>query len=189
MVRPRASWPGVQHFANTPKHAGRCRWQCPASLSTDFGSALALDVRVDGLGRARARARRGGGGRGGGGGPRGRGGGGGGGGSAGGPTALAGLFPGPRYPLVLMGLGEVPSAMMTASASILNSLPSMGTGRRRPEASGSPSSMRMQVMDWTWPFSSPSMEMGLVSRSKMMPSSLAWWTSSARAGSSASERR
>ena len=31
--------------------------------------------------------------------------------------------------------------------------------------------------------------MGLVSRSKTMPSSLAWWTSSLRAGSSASERR
>ena len=37
-------------------------------------------------------------------------------------------------------------AEMTAVAGISNSEPSMGTGRRRPEASGSPSSMRMHCM-------------------------------------------
>ena len=89
-----------------------------------------------------------------------------------------------------MGLGEVPSAMMTASASILNSAALHGD---RAAAAGGvrlASSIRMQVMDWTWPFSSPLDGNGIGEQVENdAPSSLAWWTSSARAGSSASERR
>ena len=44
---------------------------------------------------------------------------------------------------VSRGFDLVPIAMMTMSQSRVNSEPLMGTGRRRPEASGSPSSMRM----------------------------------------------
>ena len=47
---------------------------------------------------------------------------------------------------LISGFGEVPMDMTTQSTSITNSLPGTSTGRRRPEASGSPSSMRMHFM-------------------------------------------
>ena len=67
--------------------------------------------------------------------------------------------------------------------------PEIGTGRRRPDSSGSESSIRMHSIPHTQPFSLPMMRTGLVSSWKSMPSSLAWWTSSLRAGNSSSERR
>ena len=57
-------------------------------------------------------------------------------------------------------------------------------GRRRPESSGSPSSMRMQRMPRTLPLPSSRISTGLVSQWNSMPSSSAWCTSSARAGAS-----
>ena len=79
--------------------------------------------------------------------------------------------------------------MTIMSASITYSLPSTGTGRRRPDASGSPSSMRMHSTPVIQPLSSPMMRTGLHSRSKITPSSWAWWISSARAGISSMLRR
>ena len=49
----------------------------------------------------------------------------------------------------MRGLGLVPRLMMTVSTSIVNSLPFFSMGRRRPDASGSPSSISMQVMALT----------------------------------------
>ena len=95
----------------------------------------------------------------------------------------------PCVVLEISGFGDVPRAMMTVSVGISNSEPGMGTGLRRPLSSGSPSSIRMHFRARTQPFSSPSTSTGLVSMSKMMPSCMAWWTSSRRAGSSASVRR
>ena len=89
----------------------------------------------------------------------------------------------------ISGLGLVPRAMIMVSTSSSNSLPSLTMGRRRPEASGSPSSISTQVMPFTQPFSSPRTSTGLVSVLKMMPSSSACSTSSLRAGSSAMPRR
>ena len=94
----------------------------------------------------------------------------------------------PSVVLEINGLGDVPRAMITVSVSISNSLPGMGTGLRRPLSSGSPSSMRMQRNARTQPFSSPKISTGLVSMSNTIPSSMAWCTSSRRAGSSASVR-
>ena len=90
---------------------------------------------------------------------------------------------------LIRGLGEVPSAIMTQSTSISYSLPSTGMGRRRPEASGSPSSIFWQFMAHTLNLSSPFMERGVVSRQNSMPSSFACSTSSRLAGSSLSLRR
>ena len=67
---------------------------------------------------------------------------------------------------------------MTASTLRSNSLPFFSTGRRRPEASGSPSSISMQVMDLTQSCSSPLIWTGLFSVLKMTPSSMACSTSS-----------
>ena len=64
----------------------------------------------------------------------------------------------------ISGLGLVPRAMIMVSTSSSNSLPSLTMGRRRPEASGSPSSISTQVMPFTQPFSSPRTSTGLVSR-------------------------
>ncbi len=93
----------------------------------------------------------------------------------------------PFVVLCRSGFGLVPSAMITASQSVWNSDPSIGTGLLLPEASGSPSSMRMQSMPFTQPFSSVVMRTGFVRRLKMMPSCFAWPTSSFLAGSSSSD--
>jgi len=55
----------------------------------------------------------------------------------------------------MSGLGLWPMAQTTRSTSVVNSEPGTGTGRRRPEASGSPSSMRRHSMARTRPRSSP----------------------------------
>ena len=79
----------------------------------------------------------------------------------------------PLVVLEIMGLGDVPSAMITVSVSISNSLPGIGTGLRRPLSSGSPSSILMHFRAFTQPFSSPRISTGLVSMSKIIPSSMA----------------
>ena len=90
---------------------------------------------------------------------------------------------------VSSGFALVPMATTTRSQSTTNSDPSTGTGRRRPEASGSPSSIRTQRSPVTQPSSSPTTSTGAVRKVNRMPSCSAWWTSSARAGSSARDRR
>ena len=65
----------------------------------------------------------------------------------------------------------------------------MGTGRRRPEASGSPSSMRSISMPMTLPSSSVRIFTGAVSSSRRTPSSSASSTSVWWAGISLRERR
>ncbi len=87
------------------------------------------------------------------------------------------------------GFGPVPTATIATSSGISNSEPSTGTGRRRPESSGSPSAMRMQRAPRSQPFSSPRNSTGWVRVWISTPSSFAWWTSSARPGISASDRR
>ena len=57
---------------------------------------------------------------------------------------------------------------------MVNSESGISTGRLRPEASGSPSSILMHFMPVTQPFSSARISVGLVSRSKMMPSSTSY---------------
>ena len=89
----------------------------------------------------------------------------------------------------MIGLALVPMAYTTMSASISNSLPGSGTGRRRPESSGSPSVMRTQRTPRTLRPSSPRISTGAASQLKRMPSCSAWWSSSARAGASARLRR
>ena len=89
----------------------------------------------------------------------------------------------------ISGFGDVPRDMMTISTSSTNSLPSMGIGRRRPDASGSPSSILMHFMPHTRPSSPPRISVGLVSVRNSMPSSFAWCCSSSLAGISASPRR
>ncbi len=74
----------------------------------------------------------------------------------------------------MMGFGVWPMAMTTVSTSILNSDPSMGMGRLRPESSGSPSRIRMHSICLTKPRSSPMNLTGLVRSLKMTPSSSAF---------------
>ena len=71
----------------------------------------------------------------------------------------------------------------------VSALMEIGTGLLRPLSSGSPSCISMHFIPATKPFPSPSMEVGAVSILKTIPSSFAWWTSSARAGISFSLRR
>ena len=61
------------------------------------------------------------------------------------------------------------TAGITVSALITNSEPGIGTGERRPDASGSPSLLRMNFTPLTWP-SSPSTSTGLARNSMRTPS-------------------
>ena len=90
---------------------------------------------------------------------------------------------------VSSGLALVPMATTTRSQSIVNSEPSILIGRRRPLLSGSPSSIFTHRRPVTHRFSSPMTSTGAVRKSNTTPSSIAWWTSSLRAGSSSAERR
>ena len=65
-------------------------------------------------------------------------------------------------------------------------LSGFSTGRRLPEASGSPSSISTHFMPLTEPLSSTRISVGFVRRLKIIPSSFAWCTSSTLAGSSSS---
>jgi len=90
---------------------------------------------------------------------------------------------------LMMGFAELPSAMITRSASISVVRP-VGTGRRRPELSGSPKAMISTVALVTkWVCGSPANSIGERSTSSSMPSSSACSTSSTRAGISARVRR
>ena len=80
-------------------------------------------------------------------------------------------------------------AAMIWSHSTMNSLPSSGTGRRRPEASGSPSSMRCISMPATLLAASVTTRTGAQSSSSLTPSSSASSTSVWWAGISLRERR
>ena len=55
----------------------------------------------------------------------------------------------PGVVFLMSGFGVVPSDMMTQSTGRSKSLPTFSIGRRRPEASGSPSSISTQVMEAT----------------------------------------
>ena len=68
----------------------------------------------------------------------------------------------PGVVFLISGLGLVPIDMMTASTGISKLEPFFSIGRRRPEASGSPSSISTHSMDLTWPFSSPWISTGFV---------------------------
>ena len=84
--------------------------------------------------------------------------------------------------------GYWPTAEITVSTSTSYSEPSTGTGRRRPEASGSPSSILSRVSDFT---AGPStwMETGAASSTRRMPSSSASSISASEAGISSRVRR
>ena len=89
----------------------------------------------------------------------------------------------------ISGLGLLPMAQIEASMLMRNSEPGTSTGRRRPESSGSPSSMRRHWISVSRLRSSPIRRTGRVRKSKTTPSSSAFSTSSARAGSSSRLRR
>ena len=61
------------------------------------------------------------------------------------------------------------TAGMTVWAGITNSEPSIGTGERRPDASGSPRRLRMNLTPATLPFS-PMISIGLARNSIRTPS-------------------
>ena len=61
------------------------------------------------------------------------------------------------------------TAGMTVSAGTTNSEPSIGSGERRPEASGSPSRLRMNRTPVSVP-SSPTSSIGLTRKSRVTPS-------------------
>ena len=63
-------------------------------------------------------------------------------------------------PLPRIAIDE-PTLTITSSTGISTMSPSTGTGERRPEASGSPSSIRCRRMALTWPRSSARYSMGL----------------------------
>ena len=77
--------------------------------------------------------------------------------------------------------------MTVSHSSSTNS--SSGIGLRRPFSSGSPSIIFWTFMPRTVPSSSTRISTGACRKKNSMPSSLAWRSSSMRAGASASERR
>ena len=80
-------------------------------------------------------------------------------------------------------------ASRTRSQGIVNSVPGAGSGRRRPDASGSPSAIRMNSIPVTLPvLSSVMTRVGPAWKIAWTPSSIASWTSSA-AGMSFMSRR
>ena len=82
------------------------------------------------------------------------------------------------------GIRLTPTATITWSHSKVMVSP-VASGRRRPLASGSPSCITSKTTAFTAPFSSASYSFGLCKVMKLMPSSLACFTSSSRAGISA----
>lgn len=88
-----------------------------------------------------------------------------------------------------IGLGDTPTLTMARSISTVSVAPGMGTGLRRPEASGSPNSIFCKITCLTRPCSSARYSIGLCKVRNSIPSSLACFTSSRRAGISSSERR
>ena len=89
----------------------------------------------------------------------------------------------------MIGLAALPRAMITRSACMVSVRP-VEIGRRRPDSSGSPSSMTSSVAAVTKSvLSSPRNSDGAHSSRSAMPSSRAWCSSSTRAGISARVRR
>ena len=84
--------------------------------------------------------------------------------------------------------GPWPIARRTRSHSIVNSVPGAGSGRRRPEASGAPSCIRMNSTPVTVPASFATTRTGPAWKMAVTPSSIASWTSS-DAGMSFMSRR
>ena len=80
------------------------------------------------------------------------------------------------------------TAGMTVSALTTNSEPGIGTGERRPEASGSPSLLRMNFTPVRWP-SSPISSTGLTRNSMFTPSRSVSPSSSSSTTSSERVRR
>ena len=78
--------------------------------------------------------------------------------------------------------GAIPIAEITASHGISNSLPWTGSGRRRPEASGAPSTIFWQRSALTLPSASARTETGATRNSKATPSFSASSTSATWAG-------
>ena len=74
---------------------------------------------------------------------------------------------------LISGFGLVPIDIITQSTSIVNSLSALTCGRRRPDSSGSPSSISTQRIPPTKLFSSGRISIGLVKSLKIMPSSFA----------------
>ena len=74
--------------------------------------------------------------------------------------------------------GLSPIAAITISQAITNSLPGTGSGRRRPEASGAPSSVRTQRSPLTRPCPSPTTSTGATWKLNLVPSCSAASTSS-----------
>ena len=66
--------------------------------------------------------------------------------------------------------GCSPAAAITTSQSVTNSLPGTGSGRRRPDASGAPSSVRTQRSPRTRPCSSPRISTGATWKLNAVPS-------------------
>ena len=79
-------------------------------------------------------------------------------------------------------------ASRTRSHGMVNSVPGAGSGRRRPEASGSPGAIRMNSTPVTLPFLSVTTRTGPAWKMAVTPSSIASWTSFA-AGMSFMSRR
>ena len=73
--------------------------------------------------------------------------------------------------------GPWPIASSTRSQGIVNSVPGAGSGRRRPEASGAPSAIRMNSTPVTLPPSSVMTRTGPAWKMAVTPSSIASWTS------------
>ena len=92
--------------------------------------------------------------------------------------------PGP----IQVSSGPWPIASRTRSQGIVNSVPGAGSGRRRPEASGSPGFIRMNSKPVTLPFASVMTRVGPAWKIAVTPSSIASWTSFA-AGMSFMSRR
>lgn len=95
----------------------------------------------------------------------------------------------PRCSVLDEGIGRGARDMITQSAGASSSLPGTTIGRRRPELSGSPSSIRIKVMEETSPCSSPWITVGAQRVRRRTPSSSACSTSSRRAGRSSMLRR
>jgi len=67
----------------------------------------------------------------------------------------------------IIGLGDCPTASITVCTSIINFGSLDGIGFRRPDSSGSPSSIFWHSMPQTRPFSSPIIRVGFVSIIKL----------------------
>ena len=110
------------------------------------------------------------------------------------PSSLATILPRLLVPssgvvCLSKGLGPCPIAITTISTSRTYSEPLISTGERRPDESGSPSSIFTHSIPLTHPFSFPRIRVGLLSSLSSIPSSLACPISSLRAGISSSLRR